>query len=73
MMLNHLTSFKFLKEIYPLCHSQSIEKRHPYDMAENVIRRISVRSFPLADFSYVAGLRTFGPVGDFKFNRLTLF
>ena len=30
-------------------------------------------AFSLADFSYVAGLGAFGTIGDFKFNRVTLF
>ena len=43
-------------------------------MTEGVIRRIPEGEvFPLADFSYVAGLGTFGTIGDFKFNRITLF
>jgi hypothetical protein len=43
-------------------------------MAENVNLQNTRRGvFSLTDFSYVAGLRAFGTVGDFKFNRVTLF
>jgi hypothetical protein len=43
-------------------------------MTEGVIRRIPEGgAFSLADFSYVAGLGAFGTIGDFKFNRVTLF
>lgn len=43
-------------------------------MTEGGIRTIAVGgTFSLADFSDVAGLGTFGTVGDLKFNRVTLF
>jgi hypothetical protein len=31
------------------------------------------RAFSLTDYSYVAGLGTFGALGNFKFNFVTLF
>jgi hypothetical protein len=43
-------------------------------MTEGVIHRIPVgRAFSLTDYSYVAGLGTFGTTGNFKFNFVTLF
>jgi len=63
----------FQKEPIPLCRLRSAERRVLL-MTEGVIRRIPEGgAFSLADFSYVAGLGAFGTIGDFKFNRVTLF
>ena len=63
----------FQKKPIPLCRLRSAERRVLL-MTEGVIRRIPEgEAFSLVDFSYVAGLGAFGTIGDFKFNRVTLF